>query len=377
MRGYFHGRDSLAIQRIAVSGRIQVSDGMVDGGLKVVEVCEGSMRKVTGFQVSPDDFDVIQLGGVFGQPFDGEPVVALGQRPAAGLADVDGTVVEDKHHRLRRRPGSGAVEAVERLQMRDEIGAPLGPGRGDDQLASGVIERAHHCDLLRLSGRGNPKVSSRLGPGTREIGMRQGLALIGKQQHDVASLGLRLEQFQAQPATIHRLGVLAVLQRVAGSAITKAPFFRSALESCDLEIVTPSRAPISSAKRASVQLTRFATGIAKRGSATRKAARVFTGSGPGRARVSKASAPPFMNSLRHRRTVSSRTPKACAMRELVQPLSVKRMLLARSASARSAPPAFRSSSLTCSGVARNGDLPAILVTPIRPSQANRKKVNVG
>jgi hypothetical protein len=70
--------------------------------------------------------------------------------------------------------------------------------------------------------------------------MRRRFALIGKQQHDVASLGLRLEQFQTQAAGIHRLGVLATLQRVARSAIAKAPFLRSALESCDLEIVTPS-----------------------------------------------------------------------------------------------------------------------------------------
>src|SRR5215831_9613633 len=105
--------------------------------------------------------------------------------------------------------------------------------------------------------------------------MGQGLALIGKQQRDVASLGLRLEQFQTQPAAIDGLGVLATLQRVAGSAIAKAPFLRSALESCDLEIVTPSRAAISSARRASVQLTRFVTGADKRGSATRRAACVF------------------------------------------------------------------------------------------------------
>jgi hypothetical protein len=80
--------------------------------------------------------------------------------------------------------------------MRDEIGAPLGPGRRDDQLALGVIERAHHRDLLRLPWRWNPKVRALLGPGAREIGMRQRLALIGKQQHNVARLGLRLEQFQ-------------------------------------------------------------------------------------------------------------------------------------------------------------------------------------
>jgi hypothetical protein len=115
--------------------------------------------------------------------------------------------------------------------------------------------------------------------------MGQRLALIGKQQHDVAGLGLRLEQFQTQAAAIHRLGVLANLQRVAGSAVAKAPFLRSALESCDFEIVTPSRAAISSARRAKVQLTRLVTGADKRGSATRRAACVFTGSGPGKARV--------------------------------------------------------------------------------------------
>jgi hypothetical protein len=42
-----------------------------------------------------------------------------------------------------------------------------------------------------------------------------------------------------------------------------------------------------------------------------------------------------MNWLRHKRTVSSRTPNASERRELIQPLSVKRMLLALSASARS------------------------------------------
>jgi len=97
----------------------------VDGGLEALEVGEGSMRKVARFQVAPYDFNVVQLRGVFGQPFDGEPVGAFGQRRPAGLADVDRTVVEDKDDWLRRRPGFGAVEAVQRLQMGDEISAPL------------------------------------------------------------------------------------------------------------------------------------------------------------------------------------------------------------------------------------------------------------
>ena len=62
---YFHGRDSPAIQRIAVSGRIQVGDGVMDGTVEAVEVDEGSMRKVARFQVAPDDFDVVQNSGAY------------------------------------------------------------------------------------------------------------------------------------------------------------------------------------------------------------------------------------------------------------------------------------------------------------------------
>jgi hypothetical protein len=80
---------------------------VVDGGLEAVDGGEGSMGEVAGFQVAPDDFDVVQLGGVSGQPLDGKPVGAVGQHRPAGLADVDRSIVEDKDDRLRRRPGSG------------------------------------------------------------------------------------------------------------------------------------------------------------------------------------------------------------------------------------------------------------------------------
>ena len=71
--------------------------------------------------------------------------------------------------------------------MVDEVGAPLGPRRCDDEFAPGVIERPHHRDLLGLSRRRNPQVSAALGPGAGKIGMRQRLALVGKQQRDVGS----------------------------------------------------------------------------------------------------------------------------------------------------------------------------------------------
>ena len=63
----------LPIQRIAVSDQIQVGDGVVNGAVEAVEIDEGSVGKVTRFQIAPNDFDVVQLRGVFGQPFDGEP----------------------------------------------------------------------------------------------------------------------------------------------------------------------------------------------------------------------------------------------------------------------------------------------------------------
>jgi hypothetical protein len=77
-----------------------------------------------------------------------------------------------------------------------------------------------------------------LGPCAREIRVRQRLALVGKHEHDVAGVGLRLEQPHPQPAAIDRLGVLTAFQRVAGSAIAKAPF-------CE----APSRAAISRSSR--------------------------------------------------------------------------------------------------------------------------------
>jgi hypothetical protein len=100
-------------------------------------------------------------------------------------------------------------------------------------------------------------------------------------------------------------------------------------------MVTPSRASISPMRRASVQLRRSATGASSNGATTLSAASALTGAGPYAGLVSSASTPPRAKSLRHRRTVSSRTPNASAMRGLVQPDSVSNKARARSASPRS------------------------------------------
>ena len=108
--------------------------------------------------------------------------------------------------------------------MRDEIGAALGAGGGDDELALGPSERAHHDHLLGLPRRWHAQVRSTLGPGASEIGMRQGLTLIGEQKHKVAGLGRRLAQLEPQTETIDGIGILTPLQRMPRPAPAETPF---------------------------------------------------------------------------------------------------------------------------------------------------------
>ena len=124
-------------------------------------------------------------------------------------------------------------------------------------------------------------------------------------------------------------------------------------------MVTPSRASISPMRRASVQLRRSATGASSNGAATLRAASALIGAGPGAGLVSSASTPARAKSLRHRRTVSSRTPNASAMRGLVQPDSVSNKARARSASPRSRDAASLRNPAFCSALAATGDLPAM------------------
>ena len=111
--------------------------------------------------------------------------------------------------------------------------------------------------------------------------MGESFALVGEQKDDIAGLGLRLAQVEPQADAVDGVFVL-----------TPFPFWRRTFESCDLEIVTPSRLAISSARRPRVQLGRSATGADKSGSATRSAACALSGSGPGATHALRASTPP-------------------------------------------------------------------------------------
>ena len=75
-----------------------------------------------------------------------------------------------------------------------------------------------------------------------------------------------------------------------------------------------------------------------------------------------AATPPAAKALRHRRTVSSRTPNASAISGLVQPVSVKSTARARSASPRSREPARAKRAARCSSLAVTEDFPAMPYT---------------
>src|SRR6266436_5164926 len=361
-------RDSLFAQQIAISFRVQVGDGPVDSGVQGVDIGKRLVGEIEGFEVMPDHFDVVELGRVLGQPFDGEPMGAGRQCCRGGLADENRAVVEDEHDGFGGHARLGTIEVIEGHQKRNKIGAALGAGGGDDQLSLQPVERTHHGDFLRLPGCGNAQIGTPLGPGTGEIGMRQSLALVSVNQHDVAGPGLCPAQLQSQADAVDLGGDLAALQRVSRPAPAEL-FFRSALDSCDRPIATPSRVLISAMRRGIVQLGRSATGASSRGVMTRSAASVFTGTGPGAMLAFSASKPPRMKSLRHRRTVSSRTANASAMRRLVQPASVSSIARARSASPRSREAARVSSPSLCSALAFNGDFPAMP----RPRESLRRR----
>src|SRR5271165_2205929 len=199
--------------------------------------------------------------------------------------------------------------------------------------------------------------------------MRQRLAFIAVEQNDVAGLGLAFAQLQAQADPIHLARGLPSLQGVSGAPPAEL-FFRKALDNCERLMRTPSRASISARRRAIVQFVRSATGWSSKGAATRSAVSLFTGGGPGAMLASNAATPPLPKSLRHNRTVSSRTPNASAIRALVQPERVKSTARARSASPRSRDPARAINPARCSSLAATGDLPPMPHTPESMLTAN-------
>src|SRR3982751_3403845 len=348
---------------MAVSLGVELSNRFGDGAVEVIRTVERLMSEVMPLQVAPETLDVVQLRSIFRQPLDGEPVGALGERGAACLAGVDRAVVEDQNEALDRDALLGAIAPVDLLQDGDEVRASLCPPGAHDELAPRPVEHAEHRHFGALARGRNAQVGPFLGPDMRQIGMGERFGLVAEQEHDVARLGLGLEQLSAQARPVHGVGVLPTFQRVAGSPPAEAPFFLSTTDSREREMRTPARVSISSAKRGSVQFGRSATGPDRTSSAIASARSALTGAGPGAIAVFSASSPPLMKALRQKRTVSSRTPKAWAIWPLVQPDRVSKIARARSASPRSREWLRATSADLCSASALTGDLPAMIPVP--------------
>lgn len=121
-----------------------------------------------------------------------------GKRGQGQLAGVDRAIVRHQHHRLGGLTGLGAVAPVQLLEVGDEVAAAFGWTGMHDEFACDVIERAQYGDFLRVAGCRDTQIRPGLRPHAGEVGMRQRLALIAVEQHDVAGFGLLFAQLQAQ-----------------------------------------------------------------------------------------------------------------------------------------------------------------------------------
>src|SRR5215207_8740780 len=273
---------------------------------------------------------------------------------------MDRAVVEDQNEGPGREPELGTIGPIDLLQESDKVRASFGPAGVYDQVATRPVEHPEHCHFRPLARCRNAQIGPFLRPDMRQVRMSERFGLVREQKHDIARLGLSLEQPPAQARPVHRVRVLATSQRMAGPSPAEIPFWRSTTDSREREMRTPERFSISSARRGSVQFGRLATGPDKTSSATARADSALTGAGPGATDVFRASMPPVMKVLRQKRTVSSRTPKASAIWPLVQPERVSKIARARSASPRSGERLSAIRARLWSSVAARGDLPAMI-----------------
>src|SRR3954471_13935700 len=98
----------------------------MDGRVESVDVGKGLVRQVMRLKVVPDHLNVVEFRGILGQPLDGKPVCAGGQRCHGELARADRAIVLDEYHRLGGLAGPGTIKAIELLEMGDEITAAFG-----------------------------------------------------------------------------------------------------------------------------------------------------------------------------------------------------------------------------------------------------------
>jgi hypothetical protein len=191
---------------------VETGDGVRDGLVESVGIDKGAVGELMLLEVAPTSFDVVQFGGVFRQPFEGEPG-ALGERLCGQLAAVDGSVVEHRD----QGPGSfgGAVGGAELVEQGDKVGGALGGAGMHEKLTAHRIKGAEHRPLFRLTGRLDAQIRSTPGPAARQIGMRERLGFVEEHQIDCPCCSLGFQSGKALTVRLDRCRVLAPFEGVA------------------------------------------------------------------------------------------------------------------------------------------------------------------
>ena len=177
-----------------------------------VGIGESMSGELMLLEVTPASFDVVQFGGVFRQPFEGEPG-ALGERLCGQLAAMDRSVVEHRD----QGPGSfaGAVGGAKLVEQGDKIVGTLGGAGVHEKAPVHRIKGAEHRPLFRLTGRLDAQIRSAPSPAARQIRMRERLGFVEEYQIDRPCCRLGFQIGEVLTAGLDRGCVLAPFERVA------------------------------------------------------------------------------------------------------------------------------------------------------------------
>jgi hypothetical protein len=134
---------------------VERGEGVMDGMVESVGSGEGVVGEIMLLEVAPASLDVIQLGGVFRQSFEGEPG-ALGERAGCQPAAVDRSVVENRYRRALLPPFAG----VARPTLGNPFGAVGAPAvaarsparRGGQSRHTGAPASSRHRGACLRSG---------------------------------------------------------------------------------------------------------------------------------------------------------------------------------------------------------------------------------
>jgi hypothetical protein len=191
---------------------VEAGNSVRDGAGESVGIGERAVGELMLLEIAPASLDVVQLGGVFRQPFEGEPR-ARGERLCGQLAGVDRPVIE--HHDQRPGAFGGAVGGAEPIEQVDKVGGAFGRAGVHEQAPAQGIEGPKHRPLFALAGGLDTQVRSALGPAARQIGMRERLGFVEEHQVDCSRFGLDFQVDKPLAARRDRRCVLAPFERVA------------------------------------------------------------------------------------------------------------------------------------------------------------------